>query len=87
MGSTASTRCGAGAARSPPPALYREILRQLERDGYGATAGRATVAKLTSPPARRCALLPARARGARALRRTAPTPRRLAVAGLAACRG
>jgi 15-cis-phytoene synthase len=39
-------------------ASYQEILRQLERDGYGATAGRATV----------------------------PTPRRLAVAGLAACR-
>ena len=32
-------------------AMYREILRQIERDGYGATAGRATV-----PPARKLAI-------------------------------
>ncbi|MDA0165692.1 phytoene/squalene synthase family protein [Solirubrobacter ginsenosidimutans] len=40
-------------------AAYREILRQLERDGYGVSAGRSSV----------------------------PTPRKLAVAGRAACRG
>ena len=32
------------AGRSPPrPAMYREILRQIEREGYGARAGRAVV--------------------------------------------
>jgi len=25
--------------------MYREILRQIERDGYGAQAGRATVGR------------------------------------------
>ena len=37
-------------------AMYREILRQIEREGYGALAGRAVV-----PPARKL-LVAARAR-------------------------
>ena len=36
--------CATGARRCAPPAwMYREILRQIERDGYGARAGRAIV--------------------------------------------
>ena len=39
-GSRASASCARGAARSPPPAaMYREVLRQLEREGYGARSG------------------------------------------------
>ena len=42
--SRASASCAAGAARSPPrPTMYREVLRQLEREGYGARPGRAVV--------------------------------------------
>ena len=35
-------RCGRAAIRAAA-AMYREILRQIERDGYGARAGRAVV--------------------------------------------
>ena len=36
----ASAPCAAAASRSPRPArMYREILRQIEREGYGARAG------------------------------------------------
>ena len=49
----------AAAARSPPrPRMYREILRQIEREGYGARPGRAVVSasRARSWPrrARRC---------------------------------
>ncbi len=52
--------CAAGAARSPrPAAMYREILRQIEREGYGAQPGRAVV------PGPRKLLVAARSRASR----------------------
>ena len=42
--SPASASCAAGAGRSPPrPHMYRELLRRLEAEGYGARPGRAVV--------------------------------------------
>jgi phytoene synthase len=57
--------CNGRRAISAAAAMYREILRQIEREGYGTRAGRAVV------PKRRKILVAARAReprGALALR-------------------
>ena len=50
-------------------AMYREILRQIERDGYGARPGRAVVAR------RRKLLVAARALGGASLRKAREAPR------------
>ena len=51
-GVAAAARAG-GRAIAAAAAMYREILRQIEREGYGARPGRAVVARRRKLPRRR----------------------------------